>query len=431
MLFKVFAVAGWAVLAAVSGASAQSLGGPAEMPPSSFKGSQYVDSRGCVYLRAGIGGRVNWVPRISRDRKALCGPSRAASARAAAQAEAAPAAAPVMQRAAPPAAERVGRPMETIASVRRTAPPPRMAPARQVQTSVKPPAVQPNATPRTRGCPASSPYGARVKLSDGRRSLICSSEANFNVQSALASLRLRGAVPAPAPNGVSRNVPPVLTSGAFGSSDGYTPRRPAVSRSYAPQTGGSVHRSASIAPQGRYDGYTPRRSVGSSASQTYATGQASATGGGYAAPEPAITVPKGYKKAWEDDRLNPNRGKGTARGQAQQDAIWSRDIPAQRITGTKAATRQTHTTSTSNAPRTPKVTTGRFYVQVGTFGEAANAARTASRLQAMGLPVAKSRITSKGRQLQIVLAGPFRDSGSASAALSQARRSGFGDAFIR
>jgi len=70
-------------------------------------------------------------------------------------------------------------------------------------------------------------------------------------------------------------------------------------------------------------------------------------------------------------------------------------------------------------------------VQVGIFGEAANAARTASRLQAMGLPVAKSRITSKGRQLQIVLAGPFRDSGSASAALSQARRSGFGDAFIR
>jgi cell division protein FtsN len=70
-------------------------------------------------------------------------------------------------------------------------------------------------------------------------------------------------------------------------------------------------------------------------------------------------------------------------------------------------------------------------VQVGTFGEPANAARTASRLQGLGLPVAKSRITSKGRAMQIVLAGPFGDKGAASAALSKARRSGFGDAFIR
>ncbi|MGC9420865.1 MAG: SPOR domain-containing protein, partial [Rhodovulum sp.] len=47
--------------------------GPAELPPPGFSGTQYVDSRGCVFMRAGVDGRVAWVPRLSRDREALCG----------------------------------------------------------------------------------------------------------------------------------------------------------------------------------------------------------------------------------------------------------------------------------------------------------------------------------------------------------------------
>ena len=60
----------------VIGVQAQNVGSgdaPAEFPPASFKGKQYVDSRGCVCIRAGIDGNVTWVPRVGRDRKLICG----------------------------------------------------------------------------------------------------------------------------------------------------------------------------------------------------------------------------------------------------------------------------------------------------------------------------------------------------------------------
>ena len=51
----------------------RSVGEPAKFPPSSFAGKQYVDSRGCVYIRAGISGNTTWVPRVARNRTAVCG----------------------------------------------------------------------------------------------------------------------------------------------------------------------------------------------------------------------------------------------------------------------------------------------------------------------------------------------------------------------
>jgi cell division protein FtsN len=146
-----------------------------------------------------------------------------------------------------------------------------------------------------------------------------------------------------------------------------------------------------------------------------------------------VPVPKGYKKAWKDDRLNPRRGQGTAQGQAAQDRVWTRETPARLVAETKrkaaapkSAPKTRVVASTSNAPR-PQATGKAFTVQVGSFGVPANAKATANRFAGMGLPVTLSR----GGKLQTVRLGPFASADAARNALSQARRAGFGDAFIR
>jgi cell division septation protein DedD len=46
---------------------------PAELPAADYAGQQYVDSKGCMFVRAGTAAKVLWVPRVSRDGVPLCG----------------------------------------------------------------------------------------------------------------------------------------------------------------------------------------------------------------------------------------------------------------------------------------------------------------------------------------------------------------------
>lgn len=380
--------------------SASDIGGPRELPPASFSGQQYVDSRGCVFLRAGIGGRVNWVPRVDRDRRAMCGypPTFGGSATAVAAAPVV-APAPRVMAGEPPPESYTPAPVAGLRPVTVTPKPapapvaapvvsPRVAAAVPV-APVAPVAPRVTGTGRQIGCTTSAPVPVRLRLTNGGTVVVCS-----RGDGTLEGLR------------------------------------------------------APIYPEGSGVGASL-----SGASRLVPLGQPAAIGSGVAGAQvaaPTVPVPKGYKLAWRDDRLNPLRGVGTAEGQAAQDLIWTRDIPAEPVEEAAAegsAREVSVSVGAKNAPRrvavaaeqavepvaaTAKpVVAGRFFVQVGSFGVPANAEGAAGRLAALGLPVARSEGRIGGKPVQVILAGPFGDSGAAQAALRAARGAGFGDAFVK
>lgn len=92
-------------MVAVSGQGiAQNLRPPAELPLQSFTSEQYVDSTGCAFIRTGQGASTDWIPRISRDRRQICGLPPSLSQMAAAPVAPAPVvgAAPVTRPAQAP-----------------------------------------------------------------------------------------------------------------------------------------------------------------------------------------------------------------------------------------------------------------------------------------------------------------------------------------
>lgn len=388
MLSKGVLAAVFVATVGFSGAMAQSVadvGGPRELPPTSFKGQQYVDSRGCVFLRAGLNGVTNWVPRVDRARKVLCGypPTLAALGRVPERADVAPEA-PVAVAATPgPAQTTTKPPMATVASTI-----PRTDPVRRAAVA---PAPQPTPTEAARVAPQ---YEVVAQAGNGRRQIGCFTNTPVPVRVALT-------------NGGTA----VICTRGDGTFEGArAPIYPAGSG-----VGASLDQPGNPVNTGVRQQAAPAR-------QTVVA----------AAPVPApVVVPKGYKLAWDDDRLNPNRGQGTARGQAQQDQVWTRDVPAELVTQAPTTRARVTVSTKSDATAAVPQTGVKLYVQVGTFGVPENAAGAKARLAGLGLPTAKGKINQGGRALQIVYAGPFASTADAKAALNAARGAGFGDAFIR
>jgi hypothetical protein len=310
MVLKVFVTAIVAVLFGFSGAHAQSandLSSPRELPPASYKGQQYVDSGGCVFLRAGLGGRVNWVPRVRADRRQLCGypPTFGAASQVAVE-QIAPApkateAPRVVQAPRPAAQPSMGRkPLDTVAStttpprIRQAPPAGARVPASQY-TAPSPQKVAPTA--RVAVPPASvaeqqrGKGAERVGTSAGKGKIGCYADAPVAERFAL---RNGGSVV-------------MCTKGDGNLANARPPRL----------VGGK----ASVAPSGFVEGaarskpYTPTAPSGKRVILSTQDRK----------------IPKGYKLAWEDDRLNPYRGQGTRQGWADQDQIWTREVPARLV----------------------------------------------------------------------------------------------------
>lgn len=145
---------------------------PAELPPAGFSGNQYVDSKGCVFLRAGLGDTTNWVARLGRDRKPVCGyaPTLTASTTPAAAPE--PAAEPAATPAPPPAVKTTAAVKPAVAAAKPAAPRAR----KPAQGPAEPSTLALVATKRV-GRDATYCAGGRAAhrylLSDGKRVTRC------------------------------------------------------------------------------------------------------------------------------------------------------------------------------------------------------------------------------------------------------------------
>lgn len=419
------------------------VGGPAEPPPPGFAGQMYVDSRGCVFLRAGLAGRTTWVPRVSKDRKALCGypPTREAMARPV------PVAEPVAEAPAPRA---TGKPMQTVATL--TTPPrikvanppaasadPYLTRARPVAAAPVAVAVAPAPAPVVvKAAPAPAAAPAPVVVAQARPQAPAQAPARAPQVAFVpgrpgpGKLACFESAPVAQVVALSNGGTAVLCTRGDGTLNGArAPIYDVVAMGEGARSGAGLY-----PPPGRSAAASPARA-------TTVAPAGLATAAGHVVPAEEMAVPKGYKRAWADDRLNPRRGLGTPEGQAQQDRVWTRAVPAQPVpqpaqvvvatkTEPRAVAVQVSTKTEAKAPVTaPTPAQGEYYVQVGSFGVPANAEGARATLRAAGLPVGTATLRRKGKALEMVMAGPFADAGAAQAALRAARAAGFGDAFIR
>lgn len=342
---------------------------PTEIPPADYTLGQYVDSAGCVFIRAGSNGRTTWVPRFGDDRRPMCGfePSLRGAAQIAAAptvsapmmaapVAAAPAPAPVTVTAAAPAAPRRAAPVEVAASTR--------------PYSVAPETSRPVA--RVQAAPQAQVWQAQSGALDTRWSFYDqmgpSPCTNYSPHSQLY------AVPSPAlPDLPLRCVPQA--------------QHPADAlREQSPRGGVWEPWNGSPMP-------APGNNV-------------------YMLPPP-------YAPTWPQPWLQGASGQRPA-------ATAPAAVRASVSTMGSAAAVDSRPASATRG----QMSNGQ-YVQIGTFGVQSNAQAAISRLQSQGMPVARGTATLNGQPMQVVLAGPFASPAELTAALNAARAMGYGDAFVR
>lgn len=283
---------------------------PAEFPPASYEGRQYVDSRGCVYVRAGIDGAVDWVPRVSRAREHLCGaqPTFAAAAPA-------PTVAPIPKDAIKivpattvvPAAKPTAAPQQPVRVVR-TAPAPAPVAKPVAKTIVKAPASKPVApapkviktlpkvaTPRVLKA-APVPQKRMIEVPADNQSACQGASAISNKY-----IGNGGRYPVRCGSQDTGHVTEIRRSKVTPSGGSF--------RSYQDSRGGNLPGNTVIVPKHVYDDHEGIK------------------------PQ----IPAGYRSVWEDDRLNPYRAYQTVQGYYDTQAKWTNTVPRRMLTPSEAA----------------------------------------------------------------------------------------------
>lgn len=389
-------------------AHAQSGGVPAEFPPADYAGNQYVDSNGCAFIRAGISGVTNWVPRVDRTRTQLCNftPTFATSTETdttetdvAAAVEAPAVAAPLVR--APTAAERAGA-MITLPAA--TAP------------ATVPAAPLVDRPPLTLADVCEGKYGIQpgfISSSTGIEIDCGPAPAGGTVAAAPA------VVPTPTVDPVPRMTMAEICEAMANSPIRYTDANTgkpiecpgmaaptvaaAPTATVAPSTGGAVEMELDRGIMGAScnldhterghrvvcDPVSPRTKAAISFLGTPEVPASNPTGRQTVLAGP----PKGYEPVWDDGRLNTNRGLQTQRAFAVA----------------------------------PRSNLSKPFIQVGSFGVHANADQLVARLQSLGIP---AQTTLRGN-LMLVAAGPFADGSRQQTALQTIRGMGFSDAYLK
>ena len=189
------------------------------------------------------------------------------------------------------------------------------------------------------------------------------------------------------------------------------------------------------------------------------------------APKPAVAapaptkkvaalppVPEGYKRAWNDGRLNPLRGIPDANANRAEvftrgvvspidgrkyDIAWSNYLPRllyDRTTGMVVGdkfpgmiypnldpSRAVPQATISAKSPSPFMTRGpaKPNIQAATFADMDKARAAAQRLANAGLPTRIGKYTKDGQERQVILVGPFSTNGDVKSALEATVRLGF------
>jgi len=196
-------------------------------------------------------------------------------------------------------------------------------------------------------------------------------------------------------------------------------------------------------------------------------------------------VPNGYRRVWDDDRLNTRRAEQTVQGYQRTRLVWTNTVPRRlidRATGrdvtattplvypyTDTVTQnaqlgsvtlvqrngqvvkrvQRNSTVTAQAavvptissrsapkapaaaPRSASTLQGTGRVQAAMYRDDAGARAAAQRVARLGLPVTLGTVQRSGEVLKVVMVGPFQTGDAQVGALRRVRSAGFANARLR